>query len=328
MIEGGLTSYSRALNLALAEEMEADPTVHVFGEDVAEGGAFGTTRGLVDRFGKDRVRNTPISESTIVGLATGAAITGLRPVVEVMFIDFLTLAMDALVNHAAKLRFMSGGQLRVPLVLRTQNGAIGGAGAQHSQSLEAWTAHVPGLKVVTPATPRDARGLMRASIRDADPVVFIEHKGSYGLKEQLHPDDGLVAIGEATIRRHGSDLTIVCYGGAVTVAGLVASDLAERGIDAEVVDLRTLVPLDISTVLESVRKTGRVVVYHEAVLRAGFGAEIAARIQEEAFADLKLPVRRIGARAIPLPAAAHLESAIIPDRAGVLMTILTFLEAN
>jgi pyruvate/2-oxoglutarate/acetoin dehydrogenase E1 component len=304
-------SYTQAINAALAAELEGDLDVILFGEDVAAGGAFGATKGLFDRFG-DRVRNTPISEGAIVGLATGAAAAGLRPVVEVMFIDFITLAMDVLVNHTAKLRFMSGGQLTVPLVLRTQDGPIQGAGAQHSQSLESWLTHVPGLKVVTPATPNDVWSLLRASIRDDDPVVFIESKGCYTHKEE-RAEQPIEPLGTAKIRRAGSDLTIVTWGGGLSASQQIAENLASHGIQAEVIDLRTLVPLDTQTILESASRTGRVVVYHEAVKRGGYGAEVAAAIQEEVFHHLSAPVLRFGARSVPIPAATHLERAVMPD---------------
>ncbi len=322
-----------AIRGALDEALATDPTVCILGEDVSVGGPFGATKDLADRYGELRVRDTPISEGTVVGLAVGAALAGLRPVVEVMFVDFITLAMDQLVNHAAKLHYMSGGQLRVPLTIRVQGGAVGGMGAHHSQSLEAWIAHVPGLKVVAPATPADAGALLTAAIADDNPVVFLEHRGLYWARAAADPGvpvDGAtrndvradaraaVAQGRASVRRSGDDVTIVAWSRAVTTALEAADALAADGIEAEVVDLRTLVPLDLAGILASVRRTGRLVVVHEAVESGGFGAEIAALVQAAAGDALRAPIARVGAPFTPVPAAPELEALFVPSAGRVV----------
>src|SRR6202034_1943712 len=270
--------------------MTRDAAVHLLGEDVAAGGAFGVTRGLAQKHGAARVRNTPISEAAITGLATGAALCGLKPVLEIMFIDFATLAMDCLVNQTAKYRYMSGGQLAVPLVVRTQAGAAGGASGEHSQSLEAWFIHVPGLVVVAPASPVEAYGLLKSAIRLGDPVLFIEHKRLYTMKEELADDFELPPIGRARIVRGGTDVTLIAYSSMVQCALEAAQTLADLGLSAEVIDLRTLLALDMATIAASVSKTHRVLIAHEAVLNGGFGAEIAARIGSELFDELDPPV--------------------------------------
>ena len=306
--------YAEALNEALAQEMARDERVIVFGEDVAQhGGAFGVTKGLLDRFGPERIRNTPISEIGIVGAAVGAALTGLRPVVELMYVDFAGLAMDQVVNQAAQNRFMFGGQARVPMVLRTQGGSGRGNAAQHSKSLEAWFAHVAGLKLVMPATPADAKGLLTAAIRDDNPVIFLEHKLLYRTKGQVPVGEHLVPLGKAALKREGDALTIVSWSRELVFALEAADRLAEEGIAAEVVDLRTLVPLDKDAILASVRKTHRVLIVHEAIKRAGYGAEIAALIAEEAFDDLDAPPRRLAGLDTPIPYAAHLEKTVVPQ---------------
>jgi acetoin:2,6-dichlorophenolindophenol oxidoreductase subunit beta len=260
------TRFVRAVNDALADSMAADPSVIVLGEDVAApGGPFSATKGLLDRFGPARVRDTPISEAAIVGAAVGAAMSGLRPVVEIMFMDFMTLAMDALVNQAAKARFMFGGQCSIPMVLRAPHGGGINAGPQHSQCLEAWFAHVPGLKVVCPATPADAYGLLRASIADPDPVIFVENKALYARKGEVAQPPAEVAIGAGRIPRQGTDVTIVTYGAMVYVAEAAATTLSDEGIEAEIVDLRSLQPWDEALVLQSLSQTHRLVVLHEAV---------------------------------------------------------------
>lgn len=313
--------YVDALRQALESELAEDPRVLVLGEDVAVGGPFGVTAGLAERFGAGRVINTPISEDTIMGIAVGAAVAGKRPVVEIMFIDFVTLAMSQLVNHAAKLRYMSGGQLSVPMVVRLQQGAVGGWGAHHSQSLEAWFLHVPGLKLVAAASVRDANGLLRAAIRDDDPVLFLEHRGLYHRRETLPEDSGdeaLPCLGSARIVRPGRDLTIIAYSRMVWEALEAASELEAQGISAEVIDLRSLVPLDMETVVNSVRRTGHVLIAHEAVLTGGVGAEIAAQIQETAFDWLDAPVGRVGAPFAPVPASPHLEESFVPGRRSIV----------
>jgi pyruvate dehydrogenase E1 component beta subunit len=299
--------YAQAINLALVKAMGDDASVVVFGEDVAAaGGSFKATKGLLEQYGRERVRDTPISESSIVSAAVGAAMGGLRPVVEIMFMDFITLSMDALVNQAAKARFMFGGRSHVPMVLRTPHGGGLNAGPQHSQCLEAWLAHVPGLKVVCPSTPQDAYSLLRASIEDPDPVIFVEHKGMYGKKGEV--DDTLVLpLGRARLAREGTDATIVTYGATVDHA-LAAAQLLEReNISAEIVDLRSIQPWDRDAVLASVAKTHRVVIAHEAVQAFGVGAEIAATIADEAFDELDAPVLRVGAPFMPIPFARSLE---------------------
>jgi pyruvate dehydrogenase E1 component beta subunit len=311
-------SYVAAINQALREEMDRDPAVYVLGEDVAVGGPFGATAGLAETFGERRVRNTPISEGTVMGLAVGAAVLGLRPVVEIMFVDFITLAMDQLVNHAAKLHYLSGGQLRVPLVVRAQCGASGGWGAHHSQSLEAWFLHVPGLKVVMPSTPADARGLLKAAIRDDNPVVFVEHRGLYWGLGELPAGDGVVPLGQAAVSRPGRDATVLATGRLVGEAVTAARALESDGVSLEVIDLRSLAPLDLDTIVASVRKTGRAVLAHEAVETGGWGAEVAARLQHAAFDYLDAPVERVGAPDAPVPASPPLEAAFVPGQEEIV----------
>jgi pyruvate/2-oxoglutarate/acetoin dehydrogenase E1 component len=308
-----------AIRSALAEEMRRDLSVYLFGEDVALGGPFGATKGLADEFGTNRIVNTPISEGTVMGLTTGAAIAGLRPVVEIMFIDFITLAMDQLVNHAAKLHYMSGGQLRIPLTIRVQCGITGAMGAHHSQSLEAWL--VPVLKVLMPATPADAKGLLKAAIRDDNPVVFIEHRGLYWTKGEIPEKDDVVPIGKAKVLRQGDQITIVALASMVGPALGAAAELAEQGISAEVVDLRSVSPLDIETIVNSTKKTSRVIVVHEAVRQSGIGAEIAALVQEHAFYHLDSPVLRVAAPFAPIPAGRSLESAFLPGKNLILEAV-------
>jgi pyruvate/2-oxoglutarate/acetoin dehydrogenase E1 component len=305
--------YVSAIRSALAEELERDEDVCLYGEDLTLGGPFGATKGLVDTFGPDRIQNTPISEATVVGLAVGAATAGARPVVEVMFVDFITLAMDQLVNHAAKLHYMTGGQLRVPLTIRSTFGVSGGWGAHHSQSLEAWLMHVPGLKVAMPSTPRDAKGLLKSAIRDDNPVVFLEHRALYYTDGDESGDEQGVPLGSAAVLRQGEDATVVALSRMVGEALEAADRLAADGIEVEVIDPRTIAPLDIATILASVRKTSRCVVAHEAVLTGGAGAEIAARVQEEAFEYLDAPVLRVGAPFTPVPASPILEDLFTPD---------------
>ncbi|HZU06056.1 MAG TPA: alpha-ketoacid dehydrogenase subunit beta [Chloroflexota bacterium] len=321
----GQVTYVVAINQALREEMARDPAVYILGEDVAVGGPFGATAGLAEAFGERRVRNTPISEGTVMGLAVGAALVGLRPVVEIMFIDFITLAMDQLVNHAAKLHYLSGGQLRVPLVVRAQCGATGGWGAHHSQSLEAWFLHVPGLKIAMPATPADARGLLKAAIRDDNPVLFIEHRALYWMLGELPDGDGVVPLGRAAVLREGQAATIVATARLVHEALAAARELDAAGISVEVIDPRSLAPLDLETIVASVRKTGRVVVAHEAVLTGGIGAELAAQIQQAAFDYLDAPILRVGAPDAPVPASPRLEEAFVPGRRQLVAAVKSLL---
>ena len=315
---------SWALREAMAEEMARDENVFVLGEDIAEyGGAFKVTQGLVERFGAARVRNTPISENTICGVGVGAAICGMRPIVDIMFQDFITLAMDQIVNHAAKFHYMYGGQCTVPVVFRTPAGGGRCYGPTHSQSLEAWFMHVPGLKVVAPATPYDAKGLLKSAIRDDNPVLFVESKLLYGVKGEVpefdeEGGDYVVPIGEARVAREGEHLTLVSYSRMVSECEKAARVLAASGIECEVIDLRTLAPLDIDTVAASVEKTGRAIVVCEDCLTAGVSSEVAARIVEECFDFLQAPVRRVAAADAPVPCADSLERAALPDAAKIV----------
>ena len=307
-------TYLEAIRAGLHEEMSRDASVYIFGEDVALGGPFGVTNGLAEAFGKNRVVNTPISEGTVMGLAIGAALSGLRPVVEIMFIDFITLAMDQLVNHAAKLHYMSGGQLKVPLTIRVQCGISGTMGAHHSQSLESWFSHVPGLKVVMPSNSADAKGLLKAAVRDDNPVIFTEHRGLYWSRGEVPGGDVIVPIGKASILREGKDVTIVAVAKMVQTSIEAAEDLFRSGIAAEVIDPRTLSPLDIETIAVSVKKTGRLVIVHEAVEQGGIGAEIATRVQQEAFYFLDSPIVRVAAPFAPVPASPSLEKHFVPGK--------------
>jgi pyruvate dehydrogenase E1 component beta subunit len=318
-------TYLQAITATLVEAMRADPAVLVLGEDVAEGGPWGATAGLVEEFGAERVRNTPISEAAICGIAVGAAQSGLRPVVEVMFVDFVTLALDQLVNQAAKAHFMSGGQLSVPLVLRTQGGAGQRGGAQHSQSLEAWLTHVPGLKVVMPSTAVDAGGLLASAIADPNPVVFVENKTLYFRKEEVPNEREAVPIGRAAVVRPGRDVTVVALSRLVAESLAAADELAVEGVEVEVIDPRTLVPLDVDTIVESVTRTHRLVVAHEAVVHGGFGAEIATRVQEAAFDELDAPIWRVGAPFAPVPFSPPLEDAYLPGRDDVATAVRAVL---
>jgi acetoin:2,6-dichlorophenolindophenol oxidoreductase subunit beta len=306
------TTYVKAVVEAQAQAMRDDPRVFVLGEDVAEGGPYGTTAGLAEEFGTDRVLNTPISESAVCGVAVGAAQSGLKPVVEIMFIDFITLALDQLVNQAAKAHFMSGGQLTVPMVLRTQGGAGQRGAAQHSQSLESWLTHIPGLKVVMPSRAADVGGLLASSIADPNPVVFIENKTLYFRREEVDDAVEPVPLGSALTLREGSDVTIVALSRLVGESLAAAERLAGEGIEAEVMDPRTLVPLDLEAILESVRRTNRLVVAHEAAEHGGFGAEIVAAVQAAAFDDLDAPIERVGAPFTPVPLSPPLEDAYLP----------------
>jgi acetoin:2,6-dichlorophenolindophenol oxidoreductase subunit beta len=310
--------YIDAIREGIRAELAADPSVFVLGEDVVPGGPFGATKGLADEFGLARVLDTPISEESVMGTAIGAAAVGYRPVLEIMFADFLTLVMNQLVNHAAKLHYMSGGQLRVPLTVRAQQGATGGMGAHHSQSLEAWFAHVPGLKVVAPSDPADAKALLRAAIQDDNPVLYLEHRGLYWSRGDVPDDAGPAELGRAAVRRAGGDVTLIAFSKAVGTALAAAEELAGHDIDAEVLDLRTIAPLDTDGILESVGRTGRAVVVHEAVVTGGIGAEIAAQIQQHAWGRLEAPVLRVGAPFAPVPSSIVLEQAFVPGAAAVV----------
>ena len=307
-------TFAEAIREALAEEMRLDSTVFIMGEDVAEAGTpFKVLLGLVEEFGTERVIDTPISEAGITSLAVGAAMTGLRPVVDIMFGDFITLTMDQMVNQAAKVHYMSGGKLKVPMVMRTTLGATRRSAAQHSQSLHAWFSHVPGLKVVVPSTPYDAKGLLKTAIRDDNPVAFFEDKMMYKLKGPVPAAEYLIPFGVADIKRAGTDVTLVATSSMVQVALEAAKQLAEIGVSAEVVDPRTTFPLDKQTLIESARKTSRAIVIDEGYERYGVTAEIASVIADGAFYYLDAPVKRIGARDVPIPFSPPLEDATVPS---------------
>ncbi len=311
-------TFGEAIREALAEEMRRDPRVCILGEDVAEAGTpFKVLSGLVEEFGKQRVVDTPISEPGFTGIGVGAAMTGLRPVIDIMFGDFLTLIMDQVVNQAAKVHYMSGGKWKVPMVLRTTMGAARRSAAQHSQSLHAWVSHVPGLKVVLPSTPADAKGLMKTAIRDENPVIFFEDKMMYKLKGPVPSGEYTIPFGQADIKRAGTDITIVATSSMVQVALGAAVSLEEIGISAEVVDPRTTWPLDEKAIIESARKTSRAIVVDEGYGRYGVTAEIAAVIAEGAFYDLDGPVRRVGAMHVPIPFSPPLEDATVPSERSV-----------
>jgi acetoin:2,6-dichlorophenolindophenol oxidoreductase subunit beta len=315
-------SYREAIRDALSQAMRRDDDVFIMGEDIAEmGGSMGVTQGMLAEFGPERVRNTPISEMAIVGAGMGAAIMGMRPVVEIMYEDFLTLGMEQLVNQAAKHRYMSGGQVKVPLTVRTQGGAGWSPGAQHAQQVEAWFVHVPGLKVVFASTPSDVRGLLWSAIYDDNPVVFFEHRTLYPLKEDLPEELEPIPIGSARLQREGEDVTVVAIGRLVHESLTAAAEAESEGISVEVVDPRTLQPLDEGAIIESVKKTNRCVVAHEAVTRMGFGAEVAALVQEQAFDWLDAPIERVGATFTPLPFAPVMEEFVVPHADDVLAAI-------
>ncbi|WP_130861003.1 alpha-ketoacid dehydrogenase subunit beta [Bacilliculturomica massiliensis] len=321
-------TYRDAIKEALEEEMRRDDNVFLIGEDIADpfGGSFKVTKGLSTEFGTERVRNTPISEAGLTGAAVGAAIAGLRPVAEIMYIDFSGCCFDAIVNQAAKIRYMSGGQVEVPLVFRTQQGAGKSSAAQHAQSWEAIYAHIPGLKVVLPSTAYDVKGLLKTAIRSNDPVLFIEHKMLYGEKGEVPEEEYTIPFGKAEVRKTGSDVTIVAYSRMVQMALEAAKMLEKDGIDAEVIDLRTVVPLDRETLLNSIRKTGRLAVVHEAVKRCGFGAELTAFAVEEAFDYLDAPVVRVAAENTPVAFAPQLENRIIPNTDRIYTSVKKLFE--
>jgi acetoin:2,6-dichlorophenolindophenol oxidoreductase subunit beta len=315
-------SYREAVRDAMSEAMRRDDGVFIMGEDIAEmGGSMGVTQGMLGEFGPERVRNTPISEMAIVGAGIGAAMAGMRPIVEIMYQDFTTLAMEQLVNQAAKHRYMSGGQLKVPLTVRTQGGAGWSPGAQHAQQLEAWFVHVPGLKVAFPSTPEDVRGLLWTAIYDDNPVIFFEHRTLYGIKGEVPDEIEPIEFAKARVHREGEDVTVVATGRLVHEALAAADEADGEGISVEVLDPRTLLPLDEDGIVESVKKTNRCVVAHEAVVRMGWGAEVAALVQERAFDYLDAPVERVGARFSPLPFAPVMEEYVVPHSEDVLAAI-------
>jgi len=312
-------TYREAICDALAEEMRRDPNVFVMGEDVAiYGGAYSATKGLWEEFGDERVRDTAISEAAIAGAATGAAMCGMRPVAEIMYVDFMTLAMDQFVNQAGKNRYMFGGKTTVPMVLRTEGGAGRSIAAHHSQSLEAWFCHAPGVFVVMPATPYDAKGLLKTSIRDDNPILFIEHKMLYGTKGEVPDEEYLIPLGEAAVRRSGDDVTIIGYSRMALRAEEAGDALAEEGISAEVIDIRCLKPLDIDCILESVRKTGRLVLASEGYQEANFVCEVIAKVQQFAFDYLDAPIERVCAANCPLPMSPVLENEAVPTTEKVI----------
>jgi pyruvate dehydrogenase E1 component beta subunit len=320
-------TYREAVRDALSSAMRVDDDVFIMGEDIAEmGGSMGVTQGMLDEFGAERVRNTPISEMAIVGAGIGAAVAGMRPIVEIMYQDFTTLAMEQLVLQAAKHRYMSGGQLKVPLTVRTQGGAGWSPGAQHAQQLEAWFVHVPGLKVVFPSTPEDVRGLLWSSIYDDNTVVFFEHRTLYPMKGAVPEAIEPIELGKARIHREGEDVTVVATGRLVHEALRAAEQAEAEGISVEVFDPRTLQPLDEEALAASVMKTNRCVVAHEAVTRMGYGAEIAAVVQERCFDYLDAPITRVGSRFTPLPFAPVMEEFVVPHASDVLAAIRRTLE--
>jgi pyruvate/2-oxoglutarate/acetoin dehydrogenase E1 component len=311
-------TFAQAIREAMAEEMRRDATVCVMGEDVAEAGTpFKVLSGLVEEFGKDRVLDTPISEAGFTGMAVGAAMTGLRPIVDIMFGDFITLTMDQMVNQAAKVHYMSGGKWKVPMVMRTTLGATRRSAAQHSQSLHAWFSHVPGLKVVLPSTPYDAKGLLKSAIRDENPVVFFEDKMMYKLKGPVPSEEYTIPLGVADVKREGRDITLIATSSMVQVALGAAALLAEAGISAEVIDPRTMWPLDEKTLIESAKKTSRVIVIDEGYERYGVTAELASVIAAGAFYDLDAPVKRMGAMHVPIPFSPPLEDMTVPTEQKV-----------
>lgn len=315
-------SYREALNQAMREEMQRDDRVFLIGEEVGYyQGAFKVSKGFVEEFGTERVRDTPITEAGFTGLAIGAAMAGLRPIVELMTFNFGILALDQIVNNAAKIRYMSGGQISVPMVIRGPGSAAHQLAAQHSQSLEAWFCHVPGLKVIAPATPHDAKGLLKAAIRDDNPVIFIEAQLLYGTKGEVQEGEYTLPIGKAEIKREGKDVTIVAYSKMLLLALEAASDLEKEGIDAEVVDLRTLKPLDVDTLVQSVKKTGRLVIVEEGWRFAGLGAQIADSVYSTAFDALDGPIVRVTGEEVPMPYSRPLEDLAIPDRARIVQAV-------
>lgn len=327
----GKSTILKSVNAALADAMAEDENVLVLGEDIGdaeEGGVVGVTRGLSSRFGDQRVRTTPISEQAIIGAAIGASLVGFKPVAEIMLMNFTTVAMDMIVNHAAKLRFMSGGQTNVPIVIRTMTGAGFGSGGQHCDYLEAWFAHTAGIKVVTPSSPADAYGLMRSAIDDPDPVLFIENLPTYWNQGDAAVPGTRVPIGKANILNEGSDVTIIAYARMIQEAMPAVAKLAEAGVSAELIDLRTVAPWDQQTILASAAKTGRVLVVHEAVTPFGVGAEIAAVLNDQLFGRLKAPVKRLGGAFCPVPFSKPLETAFAPSTETIVATALSLAQNN
>ncbi|MDB4444508.1 alpha-ketoacid dehydrogenase subunit beta [bacterium] len=319
-------TFGQAINEALREALVRDPSVFLMGEDIGPyGGSFGVTTGLFAEFGADSIIDTPISETVFVGIACGAAITGMRPIVEIMFIDWITLAWDGLFNHASKVFYMSGGQAKCPVVIRTTSGAGGGAGAHHSQSLHAWAMHAPGLKVAIPSTPYDAKGLLSTAIEDNNAVLFIEDRELYGTKGEIPEGYYTIPFGEATVRKEGTDITVVATARMVAKALSVAEELEGEGTSIEVIDPRTLYPLDKETIIDSVKKTGRLITFDEGCKNNGMGSEIAAIIAEEAIDYLQAPIIRVAAPMVPVPSSKALESFYIPDEGNLKEAITRIL---
>ncbi len=318
-------TYREALRQAIQEEMRADPKVWILGQNIAAyGGTYAVTKGLFEEFGPERVRDAPIEEAGIVGLATGSAMGGTRPIAEIMSINFTLVAIDQIVNHAAKMRYMFGGQWSAPMVIRTSSG-YGMLAATHSQTFENWYAYVPGLRVVMPATPYDAKGMLKAAIRDPDPVMFIEHSNLYGQKGEVPDGDYVVPLDQADVKREGADVTLVCWSSMVKPCLQAAETLAGDGVAAEVIDMRALRPLDTATVIASVKKTSRCVVVEEGWRSMGVGAEIAARVSEEAFDWLDAPVGRVAGKEVPMPYAKNLEKLCIPNEQDILAAVRSIL---
>ena len=316
-----ILSSSAALAEALHEEMQRDNTIFIMGEDlVAHAGIFGQFKGLPEAF-PGRIIDTPISEACIAGCGVGAAMTGMRPIIDFHFSDFVTCGMDELVNQAAKIRYMSGGQVRLPMVVWCPDGAGLRAAAQHSQSLEAWFVHTPGLKVVVPSEPSDVKGLIKAAIRDDDPVMFFQHKKLFAKEGPVSEEDYVIPLGKAALKREGKDVSLLCYGAGYYLCLEAAAALRQKDIDAQIVDIRTLKPLDMETVSQSIHKTHRVVIVHEACVTGGFGAELAARIQDELFDELEAPVKRVGAKDVPIPFSPSMEDFVLPCVRDVIAAV-------
>jgi acetoin:2,6-dichlorophenolindophenol oxidoreductase subunit beta len=322
-----LITYREAVSQGLAREMRRDPSVVCLGEDIgAAGGVFKTTAGLFAEFGPDRVRDTPISEQAIAGMAMGAAMTGMRPVAEIMFSDFLACCWDYLANEIPKMRYMTGGQVTVPLVVRTANGGGLGFGAQHSQAVENWALAVPGLKVAAPSTPADVIGMLASAVRSDDPVVFFEHKGLFASRGQAPPPEHVVPLGQAATPRQGGDVTVVALAATVPIALAAADQLASSGVSAEVIDLRCLIQLDMATVLASVARTSRLLIVEEHPDQGGWGGTIASIVADEGFELLDAPIRRVAAECVPLPFADALEDQVIPTTAKVIAALRSLLD--
>jgi acetoin:2,6-dichlorophenolindophenol oxidoreductase subunit beta len=320
-------TYSQALREALTEEMTRDQDIILLGEDIGVyGGVFKVTEGLLAKFGPERVRETPISEAAFVGASVGLAMTGKRPVAELMFMDFMWVTSDQIFNQAAKMRYMTGGRVKMPLVIRTQQGGGRGNGAQHSQSLEAVFAHTPGLQVVLPSTPADAKGLLKTALRQDNPVIFIEHKLLYNTKGPVPDGEYTVPFGAAEVKAEGTDVTLVSYSRTLLQCLEAAEEVRKDGVSVEVIDLRTIVPLDLDAIIKSVKKTGRLIVAHEAHRSVGFGAEIASLVQEQAFDYLDAPVMRVGAAHVPIPASKPLEDVVLPGKQHILEAIRSIVE--